>query len=306
MGIKNQWSQYVNKLVIENKSRLGKYQTSEGYWTRHNVTLHHQFNNTDESYRYFEWRSMQYLGYLELMPVDKADGKVVLDYGCGPGHDLVGFVSRSKPKKLIGMDVSPSSINEAKARLSLHEGDVDFMLIDENFARLPLEDNSIDIIHTSGVLHHIADLGKVLRELARVLSDTGYMQVMVYNYDSIWMHLFTHYIQQIKNKTLANLDKREAFSKFTDGYACPIANCYKKEEFISLVQSFGLKCEFAGAAISTLEMKILNERFAALEAIELDSESREFLYSITFDNLGRPLYKGNVAGQDACYRISKP
>ena len=27
------------------------------------------------------------------MPVSGRDGDIVLDYGCGPGHDLVGFMT---------------------------------------------------------------------------------------------------------------------------------------------------------------------------------------------------------------------
>ena len=80
--------------------------SSTSYWTRHNVTLHHDFGNAEDSLRYFHWRNAQYFGYLERMPVSGYDGKVVLDYGCGPGHDLVGFGSFSKPSRLIGIDVS--------------------------------------------------------------------------------------------------------------------------------------------------------------------------------------------------------
>ena len=66
-----------------------------------------------ESERYLEWRNDQYFKYDELMPVTGKDGRVILDYGCGPGHDLVGFGLRSKPTRLIGMDVSTSSLAEA-------------------------------------------------------------------------------------------------------------------------------------------------------------------------------------------------
>ena len=54
------------------------------------------------------------------MPVKVYDNKVILDFGCGPDHDLIGFDYYSKPKKLIGSDVSSSSLEEARCRL---EGD---------------------------------------------------------------------------------------------------------------------------------------------------------------------------------------
>jgi hypothetical protein len=74
------------------------------YWTSYNVTLHHQFESTEESLAYFHWRNDQYFKYIELMPVSGFDNQVVLDFGCGPGHDLVGFSIYSKPKQLIGID----------------------------------------------------------------------------------------------------------------------------------------------------------------------------------------------------------
>ena len=58
---------------------------NEAYWTRHNVTLHAAFPTVEASLEYFDWRNDQYPGYIDLMPVQGQDGKVVLDYGCGPG-----------------------------------------------------------------------------------------------------------------------------------------------------------------------------------------------------------------------------
>ena len=67
----------------------------------------------------FPLRNSIYPGYIELMPVNQADGLVVLDYGCGPGNDLVGFGHFSNPKKLIGADVSARNEN-SKKRTDLH------------------------------------------------------------------------------------------------------------------------------------------------------------------------------------------
>ena len=61
------------------------------YWCLHNVTNHHCFKSESESLDYLNWRNKCYLHYEKYMPVNQADDKVVLDFGCGPGHDLVGF-----------------------------------------------------------------------------------------------------------------------------------------------------------------------------------------------------------------------
>ena len=70
---------------------------SEEYWSGHNVTNHLSFRSAMESLRYLDWRNDQYIGYIDLLPVCGHDGEAVLDFGCGPGNDLVGFLKYSKP-----------------------------------------------------------------------------------------------------------------------------------------------------------------------------------------------------------------
>ena len=89
------------------------------YWTQHNVTSHEQYESRQASLEYFHWRNDQYFNYIELMPVHEQDHKNVLDYGCGPGNDLVGFGEYSKPRRLVGVDVSSTSLDQA-TRLKAH------------------------------------------------------------------------------------------------------------------------------------------------------------------------------------------
>jgi|GEM_PF-6486271 len=86
----------------------------EEYWTEHNVTLHKRFTDSASSLEYLHWRNSQYYGYAELMPTSVEDNLSILDFGCGPGNDLVGFGVMSKPCRLVGVDVSASSLTEAK------------------------------------------------------------------------------------------------------------------------------------------------------------------------------------------------
>src|ERR1017187_2223549 len=139
------------------------------YWSDVNVTDHLRFPSAEASLEYFHWRNTQYHHYLELMPVTGQDGKAVLDYGCGPGNDLAGFAAYSKPSRLVGMDISLRSIAEAKERVALHCNHAEVKPIVESDPRIPLDDASMDYVHSSGVVHHAVDPGKVLREFRRVL-----------------------------------------------------------------------------------------------------------------------------------------
>ena len=49
-----------------------------------------------------------------------------------------------------------------------------------------------------GVLHHIENLSGVFKEFKRILKKNGFIQVMVYNRNSIWYHLHVAYEVKIK------------------------------------------------------------------------------------------------------------
>jgi ubiquinone/menaquinone biosynthesis C-methylase UbiE len=274
---------------------------SADYWTRYNVTLHHQFTSAEESLAYFRWRNDQYFGYIDLMPVHGQDGRVVLDFGCGPGHDLVGFATASKTSRLIGMDVSPSSLAQARARMALHQAPCELILLERGVIELPLETASVDYVHTSGVLHHLPDLVGTLRQLRRILRPDGSMRVMVYNRDSVWLHLYVAYLKRIVEGAYRDLSLDAAFSRTTDGDDCPISRVFRASEFITIAEAAGFTAEFIGSAISMHEAKILSHRFDAIHERRLPEESRRFLCDVTFDEHGFCRYRGNIAGVDGCY-----
>jgi 2-polyprenyl-3-methyl-5-hydroxy-6-metoxy-1,4-benzoquinol methylase len=273
------------------------------YWTRVNVTQHHAFASAQDSLDYFHWRNDQYFPYIEYLPVDGQDGKVVLDYGCGPGHDLVGFAVYSKPKRLIGMDVSSSSLAEATARLALHGARPEMVLLNPDTTALPLDTASVDLVHCSGVIHHTPEPVQVLRELRRVLKPNGYAQVMIYNYDSLFVHLYVAYDLQIVGGSYVGMDIRDAFARTTDGPDCPISRVYKPSEFIDLCREAGFAAECTGIAISMHEAMIFPKRFEAVQNRSLPTESRKFLLSLAADSYGFPTYHGRYAGVDGCYRL---
>jgi SAM-dependent methyltransferase len=292
------------KTVAEYLRGNGTPRENAKYWSDVNVTAHARFADAEASIDYFHWRSSQYYPYLELMPVAGQDGKSVLDYGCGPGNDLVGFSVYSKPSRLIGMDISLRSIAEAKSRIALHNDRAEVLPIVESDERIPLEDASIDYVHSSGVVHHAIDPAKVLREFRRVLKPAGKCRIMVYNYDSVWLHLYVAYFKMLDENAFPGLDVRAALGKTTDGIDCPIARVYKPQEFIDLATPCGFHCRFVGAAVSLFETKLLEDRFRALYRPDFAREHREFLLALTFDGRGYPLYNGTFAGLDGCYELT--
>ncbi len=278
-------------------------QTSEQFWSVCNVTGHRRFRSRDESLRYFWWRSDQYVDYLEYMPVASQDGKVVLDYGCGPGHDLVGFAEYSRPARLIGMDVSLASLGEAEERLAFHAARAELVHVREDAARLPLPDASVDYIHCSGVLHHVPDPFRVLREFRRVLRPDGRARVMVYSYESVWLHLNAAYIIRFTQPEGRRLSLREAFRRSTDGEDCPISEAWTPAEVSDMCAQAGFACRHLGNGVSVYEISILPRRFDAIQHPELEEEHRRFLLGLAFDPRGVPYREDKAAGIDGCYLL---
>lgn len=276
------------------------------YWTRHTVTNSLVLTSREHSLESLHWRNSQYLFYDELMPFQGHDGEVILDYGCGPGHDLVGFVEYSKPRLLLGLDISPSALAAAQQRLAFHgHGPARLMQIQEEAAHLPLKDRSVDFIHSSGVLHHIANIEGLLDEFYRVLKPEGRIRVMVYNYESIWLHLYVAYQKLVVQAGDARESLAEAFKKSTDGEACPYSVCYTPSEFLGLVRRSGFKGVHVGSAISLHELSLVSQRSDAMMNPLVGRQHREFLQRLTFDAYGRPLHGGEVAGIDAVYELTK-
>ncbi|MEO8542840.1 MAG: methyltransferase domain-containing protein, partial [Burkholderiaceae bacterium] len=286
---------------FEKTEQLGSEETKE-YWTQHNVTLHHGFNSVDESLEYFHWRNDQYFNYIQLMPVAGFAGRTILDFGCGPGHDLVGFGVYSKAAKIFGADLSSSSLGEAAGRLALHGIEAELVELSPDAPTLPFADAQFDHIHSSGVLHHTPDPVGILKELSRVLKPGGTMNIMVYNYDSLWVHLYVAHQRTLVENLYTDLGIRERFKHSTDGDGCPISNCYRPQEWVALCAEAGLTAEFSGAAISMHEMTLFPSRYLAIQNRGLSAESREFLLDLSIDGRGYPKYNGHYAGVDGCYR----
>ncbi len=288
-----------NPVIAENIS-------SADYWTIHNVTSHNEFSSREDSVSYMNWRFDQYPGYEKLMPCSGFDNKTILDYGCGPGHDVVGFLEHSKPKKILAMDVSSSSLAETKKRIKLHPNNenVECILIKEK-EPISIPEKSVDYIHSSGVLHHTPNMEEILSQFHKILKDDGIIRIMVYNYNSIYAHLYVPYYLQMKKGIDKDLPFEDAFRRNTDGPNCPISNCYTPSQYIAICEKAGFKTTFKGASISLHELDMLQYRHEAVANIKLNEKHRNFLKNLTFDSSLHPLYNGSVAGIDAVFELTK-
>jgi len=280
------------------------------FWGRHTVITPQlslmRAAKQDEGF--IQWRAKLYPMFHELMGLwgNHAD-EIVLDYGCGPGTDIVGFLLYSNAKRVIGIDISEKALEFASRRMALHNFKPDMVSlirISDSTTAIPLPDNSIDFIYSQGVLHHISHPEAILKELHRLLKPGKQASIMVYNRQSVWYHLYVAYFEMITLNRFKGLSTEEAFAKTTDTVDCPISRCYNPEEFVRICEQAGFKAEFKGGYYSTLELETFVKcKNVALKDKRLAEEHRFFLSEL--DNAPLPKRHGKVAGIGGVYILTK-
>jgi ubiquinone/menaquinone biosynthesis C-methylase UbiE len=280
----------------------------DAYWSRHTVNSR-PFRSARESAAYLEWRFGEYPLYRELMELwGDHEGERVLEYGCGPGDDLTGFLLYSKALHVTGVDISARALGLARARLVLHGVDPGRMtLVQTSDAdpAVPFSSSSFDFVHCSGVLHHTSEPAALLQEFRRVLKPTGRANIMVYNRESVWFHLYTAYVRLIVEGAFKGLSVAEAFARNTDGEECPISRCYRPSEFVALAEEAGFSATFVGGYLSRTELDMLSRyREQAIGDERLADEHRDFLRNLRLEDVGLPRSSGLYAGIGGSYHLS--
>ena len=104
-------------------------------------------------------------------------GAAVLDLGCGAGTDLlIAAQMTGLGGRVIGIDMTPEMLERARAsaasmgldNVELHTGLIE---------ALPLEDASVDVVISNGVIDLVPDKDAVFDEIDRVLRPGGRLQL---------------------------------------------------------------------------------------------------------------------------------
>ncbi len=105
-----------------------------------------------------------------LRLLGSVEGRRVLDLGCGTGANAIALARQGA--HVIGLDPVPEQLRDARAaceaagvRVELHQGD----LADLAFVRA----DSVDLVLSTFALGFVSDLGRVLRQVHRVLRQSS-------------------------------------------------------------------------------------------------------------------------------------
>lgn len=104
-------------------------------------------------------------------------GETVLDVGCGAGFDtLLAAGQVGSAGRVIGVDMTPAMLEKAQAgALEAGLSNIDFR---EGLAEaLPVENESVDVVISNGVINLCPDKMAAMREIHRVLKPGGRIQI---------------------------------------------------------------------------------------------------------------------------------
>jgi len=121
-----------------------------------------------------------------LLPHLRPDARV-LDVGCGPGTITVGLATCVPVGFVIGLDVEPSVLVEARGLPGAPElGNLTFEVGDVFHLGFP--DGSFDVVHAHQVLQHLADPVGALSEMRRVCRAGGIVAARDADYGAMFWH----------------------------------------------------------------------------------------------------------------------
>ncbi len=104
-------------------------------------------------------------------------GSIVLDLGCGAGTDLlIAAQMTGSAGRVIGVDMTPAMLDRARdsaRQMGLENVELHESLIES----LPLQDASVDIVISNGVIDLVPDKDAVFDEIDRVLRPGGRLQI---------------------------------------------------------------------------------------------------------------------------------
>lgn len=113
--------------------------------------------------------------YFRDVPLDRLEGQVGLDAGCGKGRFT--FFTARHLDALVALDGS-AAVEAAVRNLA---GLDNVAVVKSDVRSTPFADGSFGFISCLGVLHHLPDPESGFRELTRLLAPEGYLLLYVYS-----------------------------------------------------------------------------------------------------------------------------
>jgi len=97
----------------------------------------------------------------------------ILEIGCGTGRLLIEILKRTGVNAVVGLDISKAMIGISRKNLVKSDMYGLASLIIADAHKIPLRNECIDLIVSTGTLHHIRKPRVLFEECARILKEKG-------------------------------------------------------------------------------------------------------------------------------------
>lgn len=108
----------------------------------------------------------------------------ILDAGCGTGFSTMKLAQQNPGAEIIGIDISSKSLEIASLRVKkishLLDPNTKITLLKMDLLNLDSLKEKFDFIVSTGVIHHLSDPQKGLKNLVKKLKDDGIIHLLLY------------------------------------------------------------------------------------------------------------------------------
>lgn len=187
---------------------------------------------------------------LRLHEYNSYSKKNVLDVGCGNAYVLSKYALQGA--NVFGVDITKTAIDISKKRFKLLGIRGVFKKADAE--KLPFAENSFDLVCSMGVLHHVPDTEKAIKEIFRVLKPGGKFISMFYHRNSARYYIYFRALSILRNKPMTQVVNEN------DGIGNPKAAVFTKKQLRNLVPQFE-KIELFVDYLPTRDIILRGSRF---------------------------------------------
>ena len=131
------------------------------------------------------WRDYTLLAYTADGRYRTAEGKRLLDAGCGTGYGLWHLAAQNPGADIVAFDISSKTVAMARERLK-RGGVKSVPILEADGMDLSAIEGQFNLIISVGLIHHLADPEAGLRNLAGKLKDDGLIVLYLYSSYGRW------------------------------------------------------------------------------------------------------------------------
>lgn len=130
----------------------------------------------------------------ELLPADAAvtSPALLLDLGCDTGTDLYlihDLLKPTGPWRFMGVDANPVAVAQARLKQRHYGAQVEFLQADVT-EKLPIADETVQLVYCSEVVEHLPFPEQLLTEVYRILRPGGYLLLTTPNEPNVFQRSF--------------------------------------------------------------------------------------------------------------------